>query len=76
MVTTTTSFLLLVFIVSPSFLSISADALHMFSLRFETLLITRFGLWALLNLFEFQNFQISPFLLFAITQDLFMPIFF
>ena len=44
MVTTITSCQLLVFIVSPSFLLIAADALHIFSLHFETLLIThRFG---------------------------------
>jgi len=46
---TITSWQPLVFILSPSFLSISADALHIFSLHFETFTTHRFN-WALLHL--------------------------
>ena len=45
----------LVFIPSPSFLLISADALHIFSLGFERLLITRWFNWALLHLLQFKR---------------------
>ena len=45
----------LVFILSPSFLLISADALHIFSLGFERLLITRWFNWALLHLLRFKR---------------------
>ena len=52
---TITSWQPLVFILNPSFLSISADALHIFSLRFEALFITcRFN-WALLHLLRFKR---------------------
>ena len=46
---TITSWQPLVFILSPSFLLISADALHIFTLYFETF-TTRRGNWALLHL--------------------------
>ena len=52
---TITSWQPLVFIASPSFLSISAHVLHIFSRRFETLFITcRFN-WALLHLLRFKR---------------------
>lgn len=47
----------LVFILSPSFLLISADALHIFSLRFETLFITHRFNWALLHLLRFKRWD-------------------
>lgn len=40
---------------SPSFLLISADALHIFSLRFEMLFITHRFNWALLHLLRFKR---------------------
>ena len=52
---TITSWQPLVFIVSPSFLLISARALHIFSLCFETLFITRRFNWALLNCLQFKR---------------------
>ena len=72
----------LVFILSPSFLSISADALHIFSLHFETF-ITRWFNWALLHLLCFKRqdtHQDASSFIFAfdsyytcIIQDLFLP---
>ena len=45
----------LVFILSPSLQLISADALHIFSLRFEMLFITHRFNWALLDLLRFKR---------------------
>ena len=50
-----TSWQPLVFILSPRFLSISATALHIFSLRFEMLIITHRFNWALLHLLRFKR---------------------
>ena len=55
----------LVFILSPKFLSISVNALQIFSLRFGP----KVGIHARMSF-------LLPFLLFPITQDLFLPIFF
>ena len=72
----------LLFIVSPSFLSIAALP-YTFSRRFKTLFITRRFNWALLHLLRFKRRKIHArmsFLLFLlllhITQDLFLPKFF
>ena len=59
----------LLFILSPSFLSISADALPIFLFRFETLFITRwFGLcFTFSHVFFYLSFCLP------ITQDVFLP---
>ena len=54
---TITSWQPLVFILSPSFLLILAHALHIFSLRFETLFITRRFNWALLHCLRFKRWD-------------------
>ena len=63
----------ILFILSPSFLSISAHALHIFSRRFEMLFISRWFNWALLQLLRFEVGMSFLLLLLPITQDLFLP---
>ena len=51
---TITSLQPLVFTLSPSFLSISGDALHSFSLHFEAVIARQFN-WPLLHLLRFKR---------------------
>jgi len=68
----------LVFILSPSFLSISADALHMFHFVLKRLLPVGLGFASpftgVLNKVGIHSIMsfLLPFLLFPITQDLFL----
>ena len=78
MLITTTSWQLLVFILSSSFLLISADAFHIFSLREKHSFITCwfgfcFTFWCPKGRIHAGRSFLLPFLLFHITQDWFLP---
>ena len=73
---TITTWQTILFILSPSFLSISAHTLHIFHVVLKCwTLITRRFIWALLQLLRFEGGMsfLLLLLLFPITQDLFLP---